>query len=60
MLKKILTILAVAVLSVTINANVQAKTITVQKGDTLWDLSRVNNTSVENIQMAVYRDTCNI
>ena len=50
MLKKIITILAVTVLSVTVSANVQASTITVQKGDTLWDLSRENNTSLENIQ----------
>ncbi|WP_026564289.1 3D domain-containing protein [Bacillus sp. UNC41MFS5] len=49
MLKRILSILAVAVLSVTVSANVQAATITVQKGDTLWDLSRANNTSLENI-----------
>ncbi|MDR7002159.1 LysM peptidoglycan-binding domain-containing protein [Neobacillus niacini] len=50
MLKKMITMIAVAVLSVTVSANVQAATITVQKGDTLWDLSRVHNTSVENIQ----------
>jgi 3D (Asp-Asp-Asp) domain-containing protein len=50
MLKRIISILAVAVLSVTVSANVQAATITVQKGDTLWDLSRANNTSLENIQ----------
>ena len=50
MLKKIISIVPVAVLSVTVSANVQAATITVQKGDTLWDLSRANNTSVENIQ----------
>lgn len=50
MLKRIITILAVAILSVTVSANVQAATITVQKGDTLWDLSRENNTSLENIQ----------
>jgi 3D (Asp-Asp-Asp) domain-containing protein/LysM repeat protein len=49
MLKKIISIIAVAVLSVTVSANVQAATITVQKGDTLWDLSRVTNTSLENI-----------
>ncbi|WP_026574277.1 3D domain-containing protein [Bacillus sp. UNC438CL73TsuS30] len=51
MLKKIISMIAVAVLSVTVSANVSAATITVQKGDTLWDLSRVHNTSVENIQM---------
>ncbi|MCM3726827.1 LysM peptidoglycan-binding domain-containing protein [Neobacillus cucumis] len=50
MLKKVITILAVAILSVTVSANIQAATITVQQGDTLWDLSRENNTSLENIQ----------
>ncbi|MBM7653873.1 LysM peptidoglycan-binding and 3D domain-containing protein [Neobacillus cucumis] len=50
MLKRIITILAVTVLSVTVSANVQAATLTVQKGDTLWDLSRANNISLESIQ----------
>jgi len=50
MFKKIISIVPVAMLSVSLSANVQAATITVQKGDTLWDLSRANNTSVENIQ----------
>lgn len=50
MLKKMISILAVAVLSVTVSANVYAASITVQKGDTLWALSRANNLSVENIQ----------
>jgi len=50
MLKKIISGVAVTVLSVSISANVQAATITVQKGDTLWNLSRVNNTTVENIK----------
>jgi 3D (Asp-Asp-Asp) domain-containing protein/LysM repeat protein len=50
MLNKIKTFIAVAVLSGTVSANVQAATVTVQKGDTLWDLSRVHNTSVENIE----------
>lgn len=50
MLKKIISGVAVTVLSVSISANVQASTITVQKGDTLWNLSRVNNTTVENIK----------
>ncbi|MEH7179199.1 LysM peptidoglycan-binding and 3D domain-containing protein [Neobacillus vireti] len=50
MLKKFVSILAVAVLSVTVSANVQAASITVQKGDTLWALSRANNMSVEYIQ----------
>ncbi|THE10646.1 LysM peptidoglycan-binding domain-containing protein [Bacillus timonensis] len=51
MLKKMVSILAGTVLSVTVSANVQASTITVQKGDTLWDLSRANNSSVKNIKM---------
>ncbi|WP_375200504.1 LysM peptidoglycan-binding domain-containing protein [Lysinibacillus sp. RS11] len=50
MLKKIISIVPVAMLSATLSANAQAATITVQKGDTLWDLSRAHNTSVENIQ----------
>jgi 3D (Asp-Asp-Asp) domain-containing protein len=50
MLKKIISGVAVTVLSVSISANAQAATITVQKGDTLWNLSRVNNTTVENIK----------
>ncbi|MDQ0200660.1 LysM peptidoglycan-binding and 3D domain-containing protein [Neobacillus ginsengisoli] len=50
MLNKIKTWIAVAVLSGTVSANVQAATVTVQEGDTLWDLSRVHNTTVENIQ----------
>lgn len=50
MLKKFVSILAVAVLSVTVSANVYAESITVQKGDTLWALSRANNMSLENLQ----------
>lgn len=50
MLKKFVSILAVAVLSVTVSANVQAASITVQKGDTLWALSRANNMSLENFK----------
>lgn len=50
MLKKFVSILAVAVLSVTVSANVHAQSITVQKGDTLWALSRTNNMSLENLQ----------
>ena len=50
MLKKIITIIAVAVLSVTVSANVQAATITVKKGDTLWGLSRIHKTTVKNIK----------
>jgi 3D (Asp-Asp-Asp) domain-containing protein/LysM repeat protein len=50
MLNKMKTLVAVAVLSGTVSANVQAATVTVKKGDTLWGLSRVHNSSVENIQ----------
>ncbi|MED4887072.1 LysM peptidoglycan-binding domain-containing protein [Lysinibacillus sp. FSL R7-0073] len=50
MLKKIISIVPVALLSATLGANAQAATINVQKGDTLWDLSRVHHTSVENIK----------
>ncbi|MFB3165370.1 LysM peptidoglycan-binding domain-containing protein [Neobacillus sp. 179-J 1A1 HS] len=50
MLKKFVSILAVAVLSVTVSANVQAESITVQKGDTLWALSRTHNMSLDNLQ----------
>jgi 3D (Asp-Asp-Asp) domain-containing protein/LysM repeat protein len=50
MLNKIKTLVAVAVLSGTVSANVQAATVTVEKGDTLWGLSHVHNSSVENIQ----------
>ncbi|GHH98049.1 3D domain-containing protein [Neobacillus kokaensis] len=50
MLNKIKVIISAAVLSLAVSANVQAATITVKKGDTLWDLSRDNHTSVENIQ----------
>src|SRR5690606_41442599 len=46
----LLSILAVTLLSVTVGASVQASTITVEKGDTLWDLSQAKNTSVENIK----------
>jgi 3D (Asp-Asp-Asp) domain-containing protein/LysM repeat protein len=52
MLNKIKTLIAVAVLSGTVSANAaEAATVTVQKGDTLWNLSREHNTTVENIQM---------
>ncbi|WP_077620066.1 LysM peptidoglycan-binding and 3D domain-containing protein [Bacillus sinesaloumensis] len=54
MLKKMVAILAGTVLSVTVSANVQASTITVEKGDTLWDLSRANNTTVKDIKMVNY------
>ncbi|MEO2075464.1 MAG: LysM peptidoglycan-binding domain-containing protein [Bacillus sp. (in: firmicutes)] len=50
MIKNIKTFIAVVALSGTVGANVQAAELTVQKGDTLWDLSRVHHTSVENIQ----------
>ncbi|PLS02719.1 3D domain-containing protein [Neobacillus cucumis] len=50
MIKQIKAFLAVAALSGTVGATVHAEEITVQKGDTLWDLSQVHNTSVENIQ----------
>lgn len=50
MIKKMISIIAVGLLSVSVSANVQAATITVQKGDTLWGLAQANNTSVENIQ----------
>ncbi|MGG0176362.1 LysM peptidoglycan-binding domain-containing protein [Gottfriedia acidiceleris] len=48
---KVTTILAAAALSVSVSANVQAATVEVKKGDTLWDLSRANNTTVENTKM---------
>ena len=49
MFKKIITIVPVAAL-LTVGATAQASTITVEKGDTLWDLARANNTTVETIQ----------
>jgi 3D (Asp-Asp-Asp) domain-containing protein len=50
MLKKIKTLLAVAVLSGTVSANVQAATVTVKEGDTLSHLSREHDTSVGEIK----------
>ncbi|KGR76637.1 3D domain-containing protein [Ureibacillus sinduriensis] len=50
MLKKLISIVPAAALTLTVGANVQAASYTVQKGDTLWDLARANNTSVETIQ----------
>ncbi len=50
MINKIKTFIAVAALSGTVGSNVYAAELTVQKGDTLWDLSQVHNTTVENIQ----------
>src|SRR5574342_360642 len=47
MLKKFKTLLAVAVLSVTVSANVQAATITVKQDDTRWDQY---NQTLENLQ----------
>ena len=40
----------VAVLSITLGTTAQASTITVETGDTLWDLARANHTTVENLQ----------
>lgn len=57
MLKKMVAILTGTVLSVTVSANVQASMITVQKGDTLWDLSRAQNTSVKNTKMLNHLST---
>ncbi|PGZ92137.1 3D domain-containing protein [Bacillus sp. AFS029533] len=48
---KVTTILAAAALSVSVSANVQAATVEVKKEDTLWDLSRANNATVENTKM---------
>ena len=52
MLNKIKTmiVIAVAVLFGIVSANVQAATITVKKGNTLWGLSRVHKTTVKNIK----------
>jgi 3D (Asp-Asp-Asp) domain-containing protein len=50
MLKKMKTLLAVAVLSGTVSANAQAATVTVKEGDTLSQLSSVHNTSVTEIK----------
>ncbi|MFF2450113.1 LysM peptidoglycan-binding domain-containing protein [Neobacillus sp. NPDC058068] len=50
MIKKIKAFIAVAALSGTVGANVQAAEVTVEKGDTLWGLSQEHHTSVENIQ----------
>lgn len=48
MLTKIKTLIAVAVLSVTVSANVQAATITAKQGDTPWNQY---NQTLENIQI---------
>jgi len=50
MIKKIKAFIAVAALSGTVGANVQAAEVTVKKGDNLWDLSQLHNASVENIE----------
>jgi 3D (Asp-Asp-Asp) domain-containing protein/LysM repeat protein len=50
MIKMIKTFIAVAALSGTVGANVHAEEVTVHKGDTLWNISRVHNASVENIK----------
>jgi 3D (Asp-Asp-Asp) domain-containing protein/LysM repeat protein len=50
MLKKMKTLLAVAVLSGTVSANAQAATVTIKEGDTLSELSSVHNTSVTEIK----------
>ncbi len=50
MIKTIKTLLAVAALSGTVGANVQAAEITVQKGDTLWNLSQVHKASVTDLK----------
>lgn len=57
MLKKIISIVPVALLSATLGANAQAATINVQKGDTLWDLSRAHHTTVENIKTLNHMST---
>lgn len=54
MLRKLKTFIAVAGLSGTllgtVSATAHAETVTIKKGDTLWDLSRVHNTPVETIK----------
>ncbi len=50
MFKNFISIVPVAALTLTVSTTAQASTITVEKGDTLWDLARANNTTVENIQ----------
>jgi 3D (Asp-Asp-Asp) domain-containing protein/LysM repeat protein len=50
MISKFKTFIAVAALSGTVGANVHAAELTVKKGDTLWELSKVHNTSVEELQ----------
>ncbi|MDP4084948.1 MAG: LysM peptidoglycan-binding domain-containing protein [Bacillota bacterium] len=50
MLKRFKTLIAVAALSGTVSANVHAADITIKKGDTLWDISKIHNVSVDNIK----------
>ncbi|NRD80410.1 LysM peptidoglycan-binding domain-containing protein [Bacillus sp. BRMEA1] len=50
MISKLKTIIAVAALSVSVGANVHAEEITVKKGDTLWGLSKVHNTTVQSLK----------
>ncbi|MFC7687347.1 LysM peptidoglycan-binding domain-containing protein [Ureibacillus sp. GCM10028918] len=57
MFKKLISIVPAAALTLTVGANVQAATLTVQKGDTLWDLARANHTSVEAIQTVNHLNT---
>jgi 3D (Asp-Asp-Asp) domain-containing protein len=48
MLNKLKTLIAFAVLSGTVSANVQAETVTESTGNTFWELQGVNNISLEN------------
>lgn len=50
MINTLKTLIAVTALSGTIGANVQAKDVTAQKGDTLWNLAQIHNVSVANIK----------
>jgi 3D (Asp-Asp-Asp) domain-containing protein/LysM repeat protein len=50
MISKLKTLIAVAVLSGTVGANAHAEELTVKKGDTLWNIAQVHNTSVENVK----------
>jgi 3D (Asp-Asp-Asp) domain-containing protein len=50
MIKMLKTFIAVAALSGTVGANVHAEEVTVNKGDTLWNISQVHNVSVDNIK----------
>jgi 3D (Asp-Asp-Asp) domain-containing protein/LysM repeat protein len=61
MLNKVKKIIAVAGLSGTllgtVGTHAHAATVTVQKGDTLWNLSRLHKTSVENIKKSNHLTT---